>query len=264
MNPGVTHDFGTPFTANVAAPLGTSRVNTGGASFRYQLPGGTQVDGLVEEVGRFNDLVLVVNPTTGSTLIQNQSGQSIEMIGYTVSSASGALLTSWPGLAGSWSKANPTINNLSELNAQSSLVLGVGGEGNLGNVWNTSGSTDLTFSYVTPAGALVPGTVFFGAKAVFGLLGDYNGNGRVDAADYVLWRDTLTANVPNGTGADGSGNGVIDVADYNVWKANFGNSAGSGAGAGTVLSQAVPEPASFLLALVGMMLATVDRRRGRS
>jgi hypothetical protein len=259
MNPGVTHDFGTPFTANTAAPLGTSRVNTSGASLKYQLPNGTQVDALVEQVGRFNDLVLVVNPSTGTSLIQNQSGQSISMIGYTVSSTSGALLPSFSGIGGTWSKANPTVNNLSELNATGTLALGIGGEASLGNVWNTAGLTDLTFSYITPAGTLVPGTVYFGAKATIGVPGDYNGNGIVDAADYVAWRKggPLQNEVADP--------GTVSSADYTTWRARFGNtSAGSGSGAGTLLASAVPEPAGGLLAAIALAFALSSFRRGRS
>jgi hypothetical protein len=61
--------------------------------------------------------------------------------------------------------------------------------------------------------------------------GDYNQNGRVDAADYVLWRFTKGTNgVPALTGADGDGDGTIGNGDYNVWRSHFGNSAaGSGA-----------------------------------
>jgi predicted outer membrane repeat protein len=54
------------------------------------------------------------------------------------------------------------------------------------------------------------------------LLGDYNRDGSVDAADYTLWRDTLIANVTPYSGADGSGNGMVDTADYGVWKSHFG------------------------------------------
>ena len=61
------------------------------------------------------------------------------------------------------------------------------------------------------------------------LPGDYNGNGIVDAADYVIWRDTLNQSVANGTGADGDGNGLIQQADYAVWRANFGNTAAGAA-----------------------------------
>ena len=47
------------------------------------------------------------------------------------------------------------------------------------------------------------------------LPGDYNHNGIVDAADYVVWRDTLGQ---SGTGlaADGNGNHQIDSGDYDV------------------------------------------------
>lgn len=51
--------------------------------------------------------------------------------------------------------------------------------------------------------------------------GDYNKNGRVDAADYTLWRNTLGETVTNGADADGNANGVIDQGDYDNWKANF-------------------------------------------
>ena len=69
-------------------------------------------------------------------------------------------------------------------------------------------------------------------------LGDYNGSGAVDAADYVVWRKTLgNAASPPFMGADGNGNGTIDPGDYEVWRANFG-SAGSPAAASTTASAA--------------------------
>ncbi len=54
------------------------------------------------------------------------------------------------------------------------------------------------------------------------LPGDYNGNTVVDGPDYVLWRKTFGADVPQFAGADGSGNSQIDAADYDVWRGNFG------------------------------------------
>jgi hypothetical protein len=62
------------------------------------------------------------------------------------------------------------------------------------------------------------------------LPGDYNENGTVDAADYVVWR--------NGLGS------TYSHLDYQVWRANFGNTAGSGSGGGTA---AVPEPAALAM-----------------
>jgi predicted outer membrane repeat protein len=57
------------------------------------------------------------------------------------------------------------------------------------------------------------------------LVGDYNRNGTVDAADYVLLRNSMGATgVTPYSGADGDGDGVIGQGDYNVWRSHFGNS----------------------------------------
>jgi hypothetical protein len=77
------------------------------------------------------------------------------------------------------------------------------------------------------------------------LPGDYNNNGTVDAADYVVWR--------NGDSPDDT------QAGYNLWKANFGRTAGAGAGGAGGLA-AVPEPATCVMLLVGMV-AILGRRR---
>ena len=90
--------------------------------------------------------------------------------------------------------------------------------------------------------------------------GDYNGDNVVNAADYVLWRDTLTQSVsPNGSGADGSGNGTIDDADYDFWKARFGSTVpGAAQGLGSL---AVPEPITPALITAGLCLLAFRRRR---
>jgi hypothetical protein len=83
------------------------------------------------------------------------------------------------------------------------------------------------------------------------LPGDYNGDDRVDAADYVAWRNTLDAAVNPGTGADGDGDGRITAADHDVWRARFGNSSAGSA-------SAVPEPASAVLAALALGLVLVQ------
>jgi hypothetical protein len=85
------------------------------------------------------------------------------------------------------------------------------------------------------------------------LLGDYNQNGVVDAADYVVWRNTL-GQMEAGLVAGGNGNGQIDPGDYDVWRANFGRAADIGAEilANSSGESAVPEPAA-----VGLLLATL-------
>jgi glucose/arabinose dehydrogenase len=77
--------------------------------------------------------------------------------------------------------------------------------------------------------------------------GDFNGDAKVDAADYVVWRKTLgTTGVPAYSGADGDGDGTIDQDDLAVWKANFGESLGVGSGSTSTTStnSTAPPPQS--------------------
>ena len=54
-------------------------------------------------------------------------------------------------------------------------------------------------------------------------VGDFNRSRTIDAADYVLWRNTRGQFVLDavGSGADGNGDGYIDEADFMVWRSNF-------------------------------------------
>ncbi|MEX2168968.1 MAG: hypothetical protein WD851_06640 [Pirellulales bacterium] len=92
-------------------------------------------------------------------------------------------------------------------------------------------NTPTNFANVT--GAIVPPPL--------PLVGDYNGNHVVDAADYTIWRDTLGSTTDDR--ADGIDDDIIDTLDYQVWRQNFGLGGGGGA-------VAVPEPAGLLLALL--------------
>jgi T5SS/PEP-CTERM-associated repeat protein len=82
--------------------------------------------------------------------------------------------------------------------------------------------------------------------------GDHNGDGMVDAADYVVWRKT-----------DGSQPG------YESWRTNFGRTAGSGSavhsagGARSPSPAAVPEPATWAFVLLGGACAFGGRRNRR-
>ncbi len=71
-------------------------------------------------------------------------------------------------------------------------------------------------------GAIDVGAYELQTVASPGLLGDYNTNHSVDAGDYVLWRKTKGADVPQFSGADGNGNSKVDDADFDIWRGNFG------------------------------------------
>jgi hypothetical protein len=87
--------------------------------------------------------------------------------------------------------------------------------------------------------------------------GDYNHDGSVNAADYLIWRKT------NGSGlnltADGNGNNVIDNVDYTYWRNRFGNTA-SGSGSGLDFGT-VPEPSSIFLVLSSVFYTAFAGRR---
>lgn len=90
------------------------------------------------------------------------------------------------------------------------------------------------------------------------LLGDYNGNHVVDAADYVAWRKV------NGTAgplANDPTPGTVDQTDYAYWAAHFGQT--GGAGSALIQGASVPEPSAVLLLAVGLTVAPTARRRGR-
>ena len=76
--------------------------------------------------------------------------------------------------------------------------------------------------------------IFVSYAVAASIPGDFNADGKVDSADYVVWRKT-----------DGTQLG------YNTWRANFGvTSASSG-----IATQPVPEPTTMLLVAFGLTTA---------
>jgi len=88
-----------------------------------------------------------------------------------------------------------------------------------------------------------------------GVDGDYNGDGTVDAADYVIWRKggPLLNEVHN--------KGTVSEEDYTEWRQRFGSpnpGAGGGFGGDSV---AIPEPATSWLILSALMIVPRLTRR---
>jgi hypothetical protein len=88
------------------------------------------------------------------------------------------------------------------------------------------------------------------------LVGDYNNNGTVDAADYVVWRKNegtmnVLLNDPIG--------GTIGQGQYDQWRAHFGETAVSGSASSS--NATVPEPEIALLVFMGAAVASWRRTR---
>jgi hypothetical protein len=93
------------------------------------------------------------------------------------------------------------------------------------------------FPRLTVAYDITPGNV----------VGDYNSDGSVNAADYTVWRDTFGSTTDLRANGDDS-NSVIDAADYEVWKHHFDTSFADTA----VISEPGVVAWAFVTALLGI------------
>ena len=88
------------------------------------------------------------------------------------------------------------------------------------------------------------------------LIGDYNDDEVVDAADYTMWRDLVGASagsLPNDI--DG---GPIGPAQYETWRSHFGNTLPSTA---SLNNATVPEPTTAMLLMVLIATSALIHRR---
>lgn len=103
--------------------------------------------------------------------------------------------------------------------------------------------------------AMITGTGFLQVTSqVVTLPGDYNDDGLVDVADFVLWRDNLGA--IEGTLANDSDGGPIGTAQYGTWVANYGSQLVS---SNSLLT--IPEPTTLLLIGIAACLVATKAKR---
>ncbi|HVT30489.1 MAG TPA: hypothetical protein VHE81_20940 [Lacipirellulaceae bacterium] len=137
-------------------------------------------------------------------------------------------------ISGAFTHGGSVTIDISELvgpaSSQQLKLIGWGSQSGLSSSTMVSfvGGSPLTYSFQSDG--------LYVSVSAGGIPGDYNGDGSVNAADYVIWRKN------NGS-----------VSGYNVWRAHFGESGGSGALA--TVGAAVPEPGSRALAI--SMVATI-------
>lgn len=244
--------IGNNYTA--AGPITSSKTGTGSVTFNGAITAATSLtvnSGTVTLGGANtftgNDTVnggtLAVqgaNATFGAGNVTVSAGSASIAAGVTNAIANTATLT----LAGGGAANTADVGYISlaaGINEQvASLVLGATTytSGTFGATG--SGATNIFDEYFSGTGIIT---------VVGGIPGDYNGDGKVDGADYVLWRKS-----PGSFGGTPAG--------YNTWRAHYGATSGSGAGLSSQ-SAAVPEPTSLLLAVLPLAGMIFGRRRAR-
>jgi concanavalin A-like lectin/glucanase superfamily protein len=209
-------------------------------------------------------LALSVNTTTGAVTLTNNATTALVADFYRVtSSAENALsVAGWNSLdeqnydavdgpdGGTVAGDSPTEGwdqgggssagqLLEYFLGETGSTIGPGETLSLGNAYNPAvggTSSDLQFSLGLLSGIEINGSVTYVGG---GIPGDFNNDGAVNAADYVVWRKSI-----------GTQEG------YNLWRTNFGRTSGSGSGVGGP----IPEP-SLLAMLVAVAAVGLLARR---
>jgi T5SS/PEP-CTERM-associated repeat protein len=89
---------------------------------------------------------------------------------------------------------------------------------NGGSIADAAGNpAELFVNFASTEGVVIDTTVY-------PISGDYNGDWKVDLADYSLWADSF-GQTGDDLPADGNDDGVVDIADYTIWANHFGQTA---------------------------------------
>lgn len=248
-------DFGIPLTSFEDIEL------------TYSNSSDAEIDGIVQFVGDIseNNLVVLIDSTTGQATMKNDSTYTIEIEAYTITSEGSFLEPgTWnsfddQGLnSGNWEDSlGSSSARLTELIQSGTATITPGQEFDLGVIYDVTGiDTDiLGFEFLFPPADSVDG--------------DFNGDGTVNLADYTVWRDNLGAADESAIGGNGDGMNGVDAADYQLWKDNFGMSLSDSGGIPDVRTgvvkfvsapplvglSAVPEPGTMVLTLLSGVVA---------
>jgi hypothetical protein len=201
-------------------------------------------------------LLLQVDPITGQARLRNTSATTVDIDGYSITSAAASLaVAGWNSLdeqnaaGGDWVQfGNATSSFVGELKASEGTTLSPGASFSLGSLFNVSAAKDLVFQFTLNApGAPLVGEVVY--EPITALTADFDGDADVDGADFLTWQRGVGLNLgAQRDDGDANGDGAVNGADLTLWRAQFGDPAALPAAA------AVPEPSASIILGIALVL----------
>lgn len=203
-------------------------------------------------------------PISGSRYLENATSGAMSAadFGLTFSQP----LAAWGYTALSRTGIARTVNSLKIVLEDDSTYVFSGEVINVAPGGGLNGLDDTFFGYAAPAGHFIVGVSIDVSMMVrwddMGFItytppppGDFDGDGDVDGADFVVWQTNFPASSGHtlATG-DADNDGDVDGADFVVWQTHFPFTPGPGA-------SPVPEPNSMLLIAIATFAVHFKRRR---
>jgi hypothetical protein len=220
-----------------------------------------------------------LNRDTGNLTINNPTATTYNIASYTLSSAAGSLNPAqWDSIAvggnatisetNPWAVTTSDAATLSEAETPAvngaQLVAGTGAF-NVGNVWTRTPLQDVQITLTLTNGSSVIVAPTYTGDAI--TAGDFNTDGAINIADFTILKTNIHSNTSALTLAqayqlgDMSQDRAINVTDFVAFRTAY--DAANGAGAFAAMVASIPEPSAVVLAVGGLGILGIARRRGR-
>jgi hypothetical protein len=240
--------------------------------------------GEIFRIAPSNSLDAVINRSTGSITLTNNSGAPISLSSLTISSAFGAIdpssltpITGHYDLNGDKSVDNnnawhiTSLANSKTLFTESSTgdpgLLGMGQQVVLSPAsgWIKSPTEDLVISLLTGSSTVLNASMAYtGNNGLPFSRSDLNFDGTLTVADWAIFASCAGTGMAALSKAQSYGRGDLDAdgdndySDFKLFKADY--AAANGAGAFDLMLGSLPEPSSLMMGFVGGLAGIVSQR----